>query len=264
MLLTQLLHLLYLRLVVHIAMTLFMVVVFCSPVYASDVSDVVFKTVNGGEVVFSHELHTKTAVINDNCLICHKKLYRSKAKRPVKMAEMERGRSCGACHGKIAFSLSACGRCHSIKNVTFHVEPTGDVIFVHAPHTDKHSCRECHPRLFKPGRNSPVTMSGMEHGKSCGNCHQGQKAFPLAECSRCHHAGNLLMKVTGAGPVTFSHGYHTKIYRCADCHSKIFPLGYTTLRVSMYEMDQGKSCGACHNDYTAFTVKENCVRCHDM
>jgi c(7)-type cytochrome triheme protein len=32
----------------------------------------------------------------------------------------------------------------------------------------------------------------------------------------------------------------------------------------MGDMDQHKSCGACHDDYTAFTIRENCVRCHDM
>jgi c(7)-type cytochrome triheme protein len=30
----------------------------------------------------------------------------------------------------------------------------------------------------------------------------------------------------------------------------------------MDEMEKGKSCGACHDGKTAFTVKENCDTCH--
>jgi c(7)-type cytochrome triheme protein len=152
--------------------------------FASDVMDIVFAARNGGSIIFSHQKHLASRAINDNCNICHEKIYRTKSKRPVTMAEMEKGRSCGACH-------------------------------------------------------------------------EGRSAFPLAECSGCHMAGNVLMKVTGAGPVTFSHAFHTGLYRCADCHPKVFRLGYTRPRATMLDMDQGKSCGACHNDYTAFTTREN-------
>lgn len=239
---------------------------FSYPILASDIRDVTFKSAEGGDVLFSHKVHTRTSLIQDKCDICHDKIYSPRNKRPVTMAEMENGKSCGACHGKVAFTLADCGRCHSIRNVLFRVQPTGDVPFVHAPHTKNLQCSKCHPRLFKPGRNRPVSMAEMEQGKSCGACHTGRNAFPLAACDRCHLAGEVMMKVTGAGPSPFSHGFHTSLYRCADCHPKIFPLGYPEARprISMYEMDKGKSCGACHDDYTAFTIRENCVRCHDM
>ena len=242
------------------------VLLLCSPASASDVAEIVFKTRNAGDIVFSHDAHTKSPLINDNCLACHDKIYAEKSKRPVTMAEMEKGKSCGACHGKIAFTLSACGRCHVIRDITFRIQPTGDVIFVHAPHTNKLLCGACHPRLFKPGRNRTVSMAEMERGKSCGACHKGKKAFALADCARCHLAGNVLMPVTGAGPVTFSHAFHTALYRCTDCHPKVFPLGYPNARprATMSDMDQRKSCGACHDDYTAFTIREDCVRCHNM
>ncbi len=232
--------------------------------FASDVTDITFSVRNGGTIIFSHQKHLTNRSINDNCNICHEKIYKSKGKRPVTMAEMEKGKSCGACHGRIAFPLTACARCHTIRDITFRIQPTGDVIFVHAPHTKRMGCGQCHPRLFRTGRNRPVTMAEMEKGKSCGACHEGRRAFALADCSRCHLAGNVLMKVTGAGPVTFSHVYHTAIYRCVDCHPKVFSLGYTRKRATMLDMDSGKSCGACHDDYTAFTTRENCVRCHDM
>jgi c(7)-type cytochrome triheme protein len=248
----------------RIFLTLITVVVSCSPSIAADVVDVAFHTRNAGAIIFSHQKHLKTPAISNNCATCHDKIYTMRNKRPVTMAEMEKGESCGACHGRIAFTLGACGSCHAIKDVIFRVEPTGNVTFAHEPHTKKLLCIECHPRLFKPGRNRSVTMAEMENGKSCGACHKGKKAFALADCSRCHMAGNVLMKVTGAGPVTFSHAFHTAIHRCADCHPKVFRLGYTKPRATMYDMDQGKSCGACHDDYIAFTIRESCVRCHDM
>lgn len=253
---------------IRIFIMLTTVVLLCSAAIASDIITVVFKPLYGGEIKFSHDVHTKSPLINDNCAMCHAKIFKTKSMRPVTMAEMEKGRSCGACHGSIAFPLSACGRCHAIRNITFRVQPTGDVVFVHEPHTKRLICGACHPRLFKPGRNRSVTMAEMEKGKSCGACHNAKRAFALADCSRCHLAGKVLMKVTGAGPVVFPHAFHTALYRCADCHPKVFPLGYPNQRprVSMTDMDldQRKSCGACHDDYTAFTIRENCVRCHDM
>lgn len=235
---------------------------------ASDVLDIWFSSPTGGDVLFSHSVHVRTPLVNDNCEACHDKVYASgRSKRPVTMAEMEKGKSCGACHGRKAFSLADCGRCHLIKKVVFPVQPTGDVPFLHAPHTKKMQCGKCHLRLFKPGRNPKVTMAQMERGKSCGACHNGRnEVFALAACDRCHLAQTVNMQVTGAGPSPFSHGFHVKLYRCVDCHPKIFPLGYPEERprVSMHEMESGKSCGACHDDYTAFTIRENCVRCHDM
>ncbi len=250
----------------HLLLIIVVLLADSPPGFASDVMDITFAARNGGTIVFSHRKHLESSKINDNCNLCHGKIYKTKGKRPVTMAEMEKGKSCGACHGRIAFKLAECGRCHTIRDITFRVQPTGDVIFVHAPHTSKMACGTCHTRLFKTGRNRPVTMAQMEKGRSCGACHRGQKAFALADCSRCHLAGNVFMKVTGAGPVTFSHAFHTSIYRCADCHPKVFPLGYANARprATMLDMDQGKSCGACHNDYAAFTTRENCVRCHDM
>jgi c(7)-type cytochrome triheme protein len=32
--------------------------------------------------------------------------------------------------------------------------------------------------------------------------------------------------------------------------------------MSMSQMEKGLSCGSCHDDKTAFSVKSNCVKCH--
>jgi c(7)-type cytochrome triheme protein len=68
-----------------------------------------------------------------------------------------------------------------------------NVIFPHSIHTYWHSCRNCHPGIFRPeaGAN-PITMDEIFQGKWCGRCH-GKVAFPLgvaedprANCNRCH------------------------------------------------------------------------------
>jgi len=67
-----------------------------------------------GKVVFSHQLHTAVA---DKCTACHVKLFRMlRPTRQVTHADMEAGKSCGACHnGQMAFGptdAAGCPRCH--------------------------------------------------------------------------------------------------------------------------------------------------------
>lgn len=67
----------------------------------------------GGNVTFSHELHVNGAGLE--CTACHDKLYLSRAQhKTVTMKQMQKGKSCGACHdGKKAFSVKGdCAKCH--------------------------------------------------------------------------------------------------------------------------------------------------------
>lgn len=67
----------------------------------------------GGDVIFSHDTHVDG--MNLACADCHDKLYLSKGQhKTVTMKQMQKGKSCGACHnGKKAFSVkSDCGKCH--------------------------------------------------------------------------------------------------------------------------------------------------------
>lgn len=68
----------------------------------------------GGDVVFSHEAHVKTAGLK--CHDCHAKIYlNSKNHMTVTMAEMEKGQSCGTCHDDTAaFGVREnCEKCHA-------------------------------------------------------------------------------------------------------------------------------------------------------
>ncbi len=67
-----------------------------------------------GKVIFSHEFHTAVA---DKCTACHMQLFRMlRPTHRVTHAEMDAGKSCGACHnGQVAFGPTdpaGCNRCH--------------------------------------------------------------------------------------------------------------------------------------------------------
>jgi len=75
--------------------------------------------------------------------------------------------------------------------------------------------------------------------------------------------GDITFKLKNAENVTYSHDFHVgKGLKCADCHFKLFNTVETHSKVSMSEMQKGRSCGACHDGKRAFDVKANCVKCH--
>ena len=74
--------------------------------------------------------------------------------------------------------------------------------------------------------------------------------------------GNITMK-TSFGPVKFSHDKHaSKGLSCQGCHPEHYLNVENHKTVTMKEMEDNKSCGLCHNDKQAFTVKANCNKCH--
>lgn len=74
--------------------------------------EITFPVTDPGKTVFSHEVHVMKAKVG--CKECHPRLYLDVARsKRVTMKQMEKGRSCGACHqGKRAFALDACDKCH--------------------------------------------------------------------------------------------------------------------------------------------------------
>jgi c(7)-type cytochrome triheme protein len=231
---------------------------------AMELKDIQYVTKDAGTVIFSHKAHlqkkTRTTP-NFNCKTCHEG---SKVKnRHFTMAEMEKGQLCGACHnGTKAFALAKCTQCHKVREITYKVKATGPVAFSHTKHLRTMQCNSCHNRLFKAGPNPSATMAEMEKGKSCGACHNGKGAFKVSECVRCHPVREMTYNVKDAGNVLFSHKFHTGMYSCAECHPRLYLPGKGNVTVSMAGMEAQKSCGACHDGKSAFTVKENCEKCH--
>ncbi|WP_243688202.1 c(7)-type cytochrome triheme domain-containing protein [Geotalea toluenoxydans] len=184
---------------------------------------------------------------------------------PLYHADMDKGKSCGMCHnGAKAFALSGCTSCHKVRQITYNVKETGPTTFSHSAHLKTMQCSSCHNTIFKPGPNKRVNMAEMEKGKSCGACHDGKKSFALSKCTRCHPVKDRSYKIAGAGNVEFSHAFHLEAYGCKDCHAHLYSHRGHKKAVTMAEMEKGKSCGACHDSKTAFTVKENCDRCHKV
>jgi c(7)-type cytochrome triheme protein len=255
-------------LVVAAIATLLVPVIACG----KETKDIQFTFKNADPVVFSHDFHLKK--YNDNCKICHNAIFNLKERRRFTMAEMEKTRSCGACHtGVKAFSVSdsdSCRKCHKGKPraVSFKVKGAPDVTFSHDLHLGKTGgkCRSCHDGRVITGRSKAVTMAQMEKGKTCGACHDGRKAFSVAgNCGNCHKGmkpREIVFKIKGFTDASFSHEVHLGMFKCNDCHTKNFPYKAGVKRTAMTDMEKGKSCGACHNGKDAFTVTGECDKCH--
>ena len=68
-----------------------------------------------------------------------------------------------------------------------------DVLYSHEFHVGKAKigCKECHYTIYiNRANHKVVTMEDMRKGKSCGVCHNGIRAFSVAQatqCGRCHN-----------------------------------------------------------------------------
>jgi len=69
----------------------------------------------------------------------------------------------------------------------------------------------------------------------------------------------------GTGKVVFDGKFHAdKGLKCNDCHTKIFQMKKGSAKLTMADLNAGKSCGVCHNGTRAFKTGDaaNCARCH--
>ena len=231
------------------------------------VKEIVYQVKETGPTSFSHKSHL--AKMKD-CSACHTKLYKTGKNPTVTMAEMEKGKSCGACHNnKKAFGVDKCSKCHKSPELTYTTAPVANAKFSHKFHTQVYGCKECHPAKVKPDmkKNKRTTMADMEKGQSCGTCHNGKGAFTVkGDCAKCHTGmkspGKLVFR-NKTGPIKghFNQEFHNAIYKFSHCHKKLIPYG-NGKRTTMTQMENGASCGACHNGKTGFSVKGDCLKCH--
>ena len=62
------------------------------------------------DVVYPHKQHTEWL----DCINCHPGIFiPMKGANQISMASIMMGEKCGVCHGKVAFPVSECRRCHS-------------------------------------------------------------------------------------------------------------------------------------------------------
>ena len=109
---------------------------------------------------------------------------------------------------------------------------------------------------------------GYDAGGNRTSLNNGTKAFTVAgNCGNCHKGmkpREIEFKTNGITDASFSHKFHLGMYSCAECHPRLYLPGKGNVTVSMAGMETQKSCGACHDGKSAFTVKENCEKCHQM
>jgi c(7)-type cytochrome triheme protein len=76
--------------------------------------------------------------------------------------------------------------------------------------------------------------------------------------------GDVQFSLKKGGDVTFSHENHVAGVglSCTACHPTPYTTGAKHVRVTMAEMQKGRSCGLCHNGKKAFSVKKDCQKCH--
>ncbi len=252
------------------AVSVFMLSVVCSD--AAETKNIKFNFKNAEPVIFNHAIHLKK--YNNNCKICHDAIFSLKNKKRFTMANMEKTKSCGACHsGMKAFSVASekdCSRCHSGKprDITYTIKGLGTALFSHSNHIANTggACKSCHNGKVITGKEKAVSMAEMEKGRTCGFCHNGKQAFAVtANCDNCHKGLNpkeVTFNLKGTTPATFSHKFHTQAYGCKDCHTKIFPYKSVVGKANMDDMLKGKSCGSCHNGKDAFASSADCDKCH--
>jgi c(7)-type cytochrome triheme protein len=79
--------------------------------------------------------------------------------------------------------------------------------------------------------------------------------------------GDVVLKREGGDQGTpravFPHWIHRIRYRCYACHPAPFPMKGGATSMPMDVLREGKLCGSCHDDKTAFGITfETCNRCH--
>jgi c(7)-type cytochrome triheme protein len=240
---------------------------------AAETKDIKFAFKNADPVVFSHQIHLTK--YNNNCKVCHNAIFNMKDRRNFTMADMEKTKSCGACHSGVkAFSVSSekdCIRCHkgNPRDISYKINGFNSAVFSHSIHLVKTggACKSCHNGKVITGKGKPVSMDQMEKGMTCGACHNGKKVFSVAaNCDRCHKGvikpKDIVFNLKGIGPATFSHDVHTAAYACKECHTKLFPYKAVVGKATMGDMANGKSCGFCHNGKDVFATTGDCAKCH--
>lgn len=69
-----------------------------------------------GVVRFPHRPHTMWL----DCSNCHDHIFKSEAgATEITMLQILEGEQCGICHGAVAFPLTECNRCHSVRQTDF-------------------------------------------------------------------------------------------------------------------------------------------------
>lgn len=152
---------------------------------------------------FNHGTHTKD--LEFSCDECHDELFDMEAGAAAEngdfnMKSLTEGKYCGACHdGDTAFeAYSSCGKCHvAPEGPIYFTKPVLAVIFDHKTHLEGGiECEDCHKEIFTMDLEAVEEKADFKMDfiyctagevRYCGNCHNGEIAFPSdSRCNVCH------------------------------------------------------------------------------
>lgn len=211
-------------------------------------------------VVFAHWMHRSKFT----CKVCHVDVgFAMKANgTDIKAVDNQRGYYCGACHngktvvdGKTVFEACSakmtdhsgerCVRCHSQSKKT--VADYDFFQFIQPLPKEQYGNGVDWEQSEKLGLIKPATV--LEGYAAKRQSLSVQKDFALNPM------------IEGMPDIIFSHTKHTVWNGCELCHPEIF-MGVKrgTVKYTMVDISEGKSCGACHTT-VAFPLVD-CQRCH--
>ncbi len=227
-----------------------------SPVQAVLDFDVKIARAGGGgfAVTFSHNAHTQWLA----CSSCHPAIFsleRDKPRPIITMKKIRAGEYCGACHGKVAFSVeNACQRCHAASYEQTKWEPQGDP---RAP-IERAANWNAAAKLLPVVAGSPDWAKAIDNGvvdprSGLDESAADQAVLPL----------DIVLNNSGspAFKAIFSHKAHTRWLGCNNCHAGVFQMKRGANPITMKKIYEGEYCGVCHGK-VAFAVETSCPRCH--
>lgn len=202
---------------------------------------------------FSHGSHTAWLA----CGSCHPSVYplaRAAPPTVATMAAMQEGRSCGVCHGSVAFGLDRrCARCHPGVPARVEWRPpeeprkpieraaTWDEALKLLPRRDE---APDWGKALAEGVIAP--RPGIDPGAA------GEDLLDL-EVTRTPGGDE-------AAKVVFPHAAHTAWLKCESCHPEPYEQEGGKTPMSMERINAGELCGTCHGK-VAFPL-DACGRCH--
>lgn len=207
-------------------------------------------------VTYPHAAHTQWL----SCQNCHPAVFplkRGSQPRAITMANIRAGEQCGACHGKVAFSVdNECARCHTKIPAQAEWHPTEEVLKPIEQATSWDNVM----KLLPVTGGTPDWAKALTEGVIAPRPGADPKAvdqptFPLDV--EVVPADNPVFKVR------FPHGTHTALLSCTTCHPGIFQMARGADPITMEKIYAGQYCGACHGK-VAFPVPTGCPRCHPV
>ncbi|MCC6347334.1 MAG: NapC/NirT family cytochrome c, partial [Nitrospirales bacterium] len=109
-------------------------------------------------------------------------------------------------------------------------------------------------------------------GVNCMDCHLGvahggefRNRVNLERCAQCHEERKSRISMSdismgdGENVVTFRHQVHTAMFKCSECHTKLFPMKKGATKITFADHTTDKACYSCHNSRKAHF---DCGRCH--